>query len=84
MDLHALGEWIYGEKKVTIFVFVPGKWTRHVDALSNEWCTTFVYPTKLFFGWHRWFIPLADGATPDAISHIHMHTWPPIGTTECA
>ena len=27
---------------------------------------------------------MADGATPDAISYIRVHAWPPIGTTKGA
>ena len=44
MGVHSLREWIHGDKEVTISIFIPWKWTRHVDAPSNEWCATFVHP----------------------------------------
>ena len=43
-DLHPLGEWIHGNKEVTISILVLGKWIHHGNALSEEWCTTFVHP----------------------------------------
>ena len=43
MDLHPLGEWIHGDKEVKICVFIPWKWTYHVDAPVDKWCATFVH-----------------------------------------
>ena len=84
MDFYPLEKWIYSDEEVTVSIFVSWKWSRHVDALADKWCATFVHPTYFFFGWCGWFIPLADRATLHAINYIHMHTWPPIRTMEGA
>ena len=67
-----------------ISIFISWKWSRCVNALADKRCATFVYPTKLFFGWHGWFVPLADRAMPDTINYVRVYAWPPIGTTKGA
>ena len=49
-DLHPLGEWIHGDKEVTILVFVLVKWTHHVDAPADK-CVHYLCLSNIVLLW---------------------------------
>ena len=85
MDFHPLREWIHGNEEVTISIFILWKWSHHVNAPANKWCT-YLCPSNVVLPWVAWAV-YPVGRLSNARHNqlcLHVHAWPPIGTTEGA